>query len=43
MSATALLTKTPKPTLEQVREALSGNICFCGDSTRQVNVVMKGI
>lgn len=43
MSATALLTKTPKPTLDQVREALSGNICFCGDSTRQVNVVMKGI
>lgn len=43
MTATALLNKTPKPTVEQVREALSGNICFCGDSTRQVNVVMRGV
>jgi len=43
MSATALLTKTPKPTLDQVREALSGNICFCGDSTRQVALVAKGV
>ncbi|HZU07477.1 MAG TPA: (2Fe-2S)-binding protein [Chloroflexota bacterium] len=30
MSAYALLLKTPNPTEEQVREALSGNICRCG-------------
>jgi aerobic-type carbon monoxide dehydrogenase small subunit (CoxS/CutS family) len=30
MSTYALLQKTPNPTEEQVREALSGNICRCG-------------
>lgn len=43
MSAVALLGKTPKPTLNQVREALSGNLCYCGDYTRIVNAVLKGI
>lgn len=42
MSAVALLSKTPKPTLNQVREALSGNLCYCGDYTRQVNTILKG-
>ena len=34
MSATALLHKTPKPSDQQIREAMSGNICRCGTYTR---------
>jgi aerobic-type carbon monoxide dehydrogenase small subunit (CoxS/CutS family) len=30
VSATALLAATPQPTSEQVREAMSGNLCRCG-------------
>jgi aerobic-type carbon monoxide dehydrogenase small subunit (CoxS/CutS family) len=30
VSATALLAATPRPTREQVREAMSGNLCRCG-------------
>ena len=34
MSATALLTKTPKPTTEQIDQAMSGNICRCATYLR---------
>jgi xanthine dehydrogenase YagT iron-sulfur-binding subunit len=30
MSTEALLRKTPQPTLEQIREGVSGNLCRCG-------------
>jgi isoquinoline 1-oxidoreductase alpha subunit len=30
MAATALLTKTPSPTDEQINQAMTGNICRCG-------------
>ena len=30
VSATALLTASPRPTREQIRAALSGNLCRCG-------------
>jgi carbon-monoxide dehydrogenase small subunit len=30
MAAKALLNANPRPTLDEVREALSGNICRCG-------------
>jgi xanthine dehydrogenase YagT iron-sulfur-binding subunit len=43
MSAVALLNKTPKPTLQQVKQAMSGNLCMCGDTTRIVNTVLKGV
>lgn len=42
MSAAALLNKYPKPTLDQVKLGMSGNLCYCGDHTRIVNAVMKG-
>jgi len=29
LAASALLARTPKPTLEQIREGLAGNICRC--------------
>jgi isoquinoline 1-oxidoreductase subunit alpha len=34
MSATALLTKTPKPTDSEIDSAMSGNICRCGTYAR---------
>ena len=34
MQAAALLSKTPKPTDEQIDEAMSGNICRCGTYQR---------
>jgi carbon-monoxide dehydrogenase small subunit len=30
MSAKALLDKNPKPTREEIIEAISGNLCRCG-------------
>ena len=30
VTATALLERTPRPTVEQVREAMVGNLCRCG-------------
>jgi len=30
VSATALLSATPRPTREQIRDAMSGNLCRCG-------------
>jgi nicotinate dehydrogenase subunit A len=41
MTATALLTKTPRPTEEQAREALSGNLCRCGSHVRVLRAVMR--
>ena len=34
MSAAALLTKTPKPTDDQINAAMTGNICRCGTYQR---------
>jgi aerobic-type carbon monoxide dehydrogenase small subunit (CoxS/CutS family) len=42
MSATVLLRKNSKPTLAEVQEALSGNLCPCGNMTRITKSVMEG-
>jgi isoquinoline 1-oxidoreductase alpha subunit len=34
MSAVSLLEKTPKPTDQDIDDAMSGNICRCGTYTR---------
>jgi len=34
MSATALLTRTPKPTDKDIDDAMSGNVCRCATYTR---------
>lgn len=39
MQAVALLKQNPKPTHDQVREAMSGNICRCGCYQRIENAV----
>jgi xanthine dehydrogenase YagT iron-sulfur-binding subunit len=45
LSAVALLEKNPKPTMEQARAALDGNICRCGTYPRVVEAVLntKGV
>ena len=45
MSSTALLTENPKPTKEQIKEGIDGNICRCtgyNSIIRAVTDVVKG-
>ena len=41
MSARALLADTPRPTEQQVREALAGNLCRCGSHARVIRAVLR--
>jgi aerobic-type carbon monoxide dehydrogenase small subunit (CoxS/CutS family) len=41
MSAVALLNENPRPTREEVRHALSGNLCRCGAYDHYLNAVMR--
>ncbi|RLB41937.1 MAG: (2Fe-2S)-binding protein [Deltaproteobacteria bacterium] len=41
VTAKALLDKDPNPTEEQVREALSGNLCRCGTYPQHPKAVME--
>src|SRR5579871_2377666 len=41
MAAKALLAQTPKPTLDQVKQGLNGNLCRCGTHTRILRAVMR--
>lgn len=41
MSAVALLKATPKPTREEARHALSGNLCRCGAYDHYLNAVLR--
>lgn len=41
MSAKALLAATPRPTRQQVTEALAGNLCRCGSHDRVVRAVLR--
>jgi len=41
MSAAALLDRTPRPTREQVKEALAGNLCRCGTHQRILAAVVR--
>ncbi|HXX50570.1 MAG TPA: (2Fe-2S)-binding protein [Xanthobacteraceae bacterium] len=40
ISAVALLAEKPKPTEEDIREALEGNLCRCGTHVRIIRAVM---
>jgi CO/xanthine dehydrogenase Mo-binding subunit/aerobic-type carbon monoxide dehydrogenase small subunit (CoxS/CutS family) len=40
MSAVALLRENPKPTEDEVRHALSGNLCRCGNYPKEVEAVL---
>ena len=41
MSAVALLKTNPKPTRQEAREAMSGNLCRCGAYDNYLNGVMR--
>ncbi len=41
MSAVALLKANPKPTREQARQAMAGNLCRCGAYDNYLNSVMR--
>ena len=41
MSAVALLNSNPRPTREEVREGLSGNLCRCGAYEHYINGVLR--
>jgi Aerobic-type carbon monoxide dehydrogenase, small subunit CoxS/CutS homologs len=41
MSAKALLSATPRPTREQVCDALAGNLCRCGSHDRVIRAVLR--
>ena len=41
MSAVALLESNPKPTRDQARHAMSGNLCRCGAYDHYLNSVMR--
>ena len=41
MTAKALLAATPRPSAQQVREALAGNLCRCGSHDRVVRAVLR--
>jgi nicotinate dehydrogenase subunit A len=41
MSAVALLDKTPKPTRDEAKQALAGNLCRCGTHQRILAAVLR--
>jgi len=41
VAATALLARTPKPTRDQVKQGLVGNLCRCGTHTRIIQAVIR--
>jgi nicotinate dehydrogenase subunit A len=41
MAAKSLLNQNPKPTLEQVKQGLAGNLCRCGTHARILRAVMR--
>lgn len=41
MSAKALLNTTPRPTRDQVCDALAGNLCRCGSHDRVIRAVLR--
>jgi carbon-monoxide dehydrogenase small subunit len=43
MAAQVLLNNTPKPTLDDVRKAFAGHLCFCGSLHRHINATVGGV
>jgi nicotinate dehydrogenase subunit A len=41
MQSAALLARTPKPTVDQVRQELTANLCRCGTHLRILRAVMR--
>ena len=43
VSAKALLDKNPNPTEQEIKEALSGNICICGTYPRHAQAIFEAV
>lgn len=43
MAGTALLAEKPTPTADEVREALAGHLCFCGNWLKTVETIQGGV
>jgi nicotinate dehydrogenase subunit A len=41
MQAAALLTKNGKPSADEIKDALAGNLCRCGTHTRIVKAIQR--
>jgi nicotinate dehydrogenase subunit A len=41
IATVGLLARTPKPTVDQVKQGLAGNLCRCGTHTRILRAVMR--
>jgi nicotinate dehydrogenase subunit A len=41
IASVGLLARTPKPTLDQAKQGLAGNLCRCGTHTRILRAVMR--
>ena len=41
MTARALLVRTPKPNVDQIKQALEGNLCRCGTHTRIIRAIQR--
>src|SRR5262249_34777219 len=41
VAAKALLARTPRPTVEQIKQGLDGNLCRCGTHTRIIRAVLR--
>ena len=41
MAATAFLSRVPRPTVDQVKDGLAGNLCRCGTHTRILRAVLR--
>ena len=41
VAAKALLSETPHPTLQQIKQALAGNLCRCGTHTRILRAIQR--
>jgi carbon-monoxide dehydrogenase small subunit len=42
MTAKAFIDTNPEPTEEEVRDAISGNLCRCTGYTKIVNAILAG-
>ena len=43
VTAKALLDRNPHPTVQEIREALSGNICTCGTYPRHAQAILEAV
>jgi aerobic-type carbon monoxide dehydrogenase small subunit (CoxS/CutS family) len=43
MAAQALINSNPNPSMDEVRQAFAGHLCFCGSLHRHINAIVGGV